>query len=214
MFRRTPKQKKREFEQEALPHADALYNFAVKMTRNGKDAEDLVQDTYMRAFRFFHRFEKGTNCRAWLFRILKNTFINSYRKEQRTPDHVDWDQVEDFYDSVATDDLIKRHKTPEELLLHGSVDPRVTEAIAALPDEYRTVILLNFAQDMSYREIAEILEIPMGTVMSRLHRGRKSLQRQLQEYALSTRSLPDLNARERQARVVDMQAFRRTDKAS
>ncbi len=214
MFRRTPQQKKREFEQEALPHADALYNFALKMTRNGKDAEDLVQDTFLRAFRFFHRFERDTNCRAWLFRILKNTYINSYRREQRTPDHVDWDQVEAFYDSLATDDLIKRHKTPEELLLAGAVDTRITEAIASLPEEYRAVVLLNFAQDMSYREIAEVLEIPMGTVMSRLHRGRKILQRQLKEYALSTRQLPTLNARERPARVVSMEAYRQAEKAS
>jgi RNA polymerase sigma-70 factor (ECF subfamily) len=183
MFSRTPNETRREFEQVALPQADALFNFAVKMTRNRRDAEDLVQDAYMRAFRFFHRFEPGTNIRAWLFRILKNTYINNYRKVQRTPDHVDWAQVEEFYDTVTPIDLLKRHKNPEELLLENGVDGRIQEAIGELPEEYRAVVLLNFVEEMSYREIAQILEIPMGTVMSRLHRGRKFLKKRLHDFA-------------------------------
>jgi RNA polymerase sigma-70 factor (ECF subfamily) len=213
MLRGRPQTNRQEFEQVALPHADALYSFALKMTRSRKDAEDLVQDTFLRAYRFFHRFEPGTNCRAWLFRILKNTYINSYRKGKRTPDHVDWGQVEDYYDSVATDDVLKRHKTPEEELLEGSLDQRVEEAIASLPAEYRAVVLLNFAEDMSYKEISQALEIPMGTVMSRLHRGRKILQRKLRDYAVSTRLLPSLNNEKGRGRVVAIDAYRKSVKA-
>lgn len=212
MLRQTPDEVKQEFQEVALPHADSLYNFAFRMTHNRRDAEDLVQDTFMRAFRFFHRFETGTNIRAWLFRILKNTYINNYRKVQRTPDQVDWAQVEDFYDSVTPDDLRKRHKNPEELLLEKSVDGRVEEAVADLPPEYRVVVLLNFMEDMSYREIAEILEIPMGTVMSRLHRGRKILQQKLRDYAVSTNLLPSLREDSDAAtngRVVPMDPYRR-----
>lgn len=185
MPRNTSSKDTAEFEQVALRHADALYNFALKMTRNEKDAEDLVQDTFLRAYRFFHRFAAGTNCRAWLFRILKNVHINGYRKNQRSPDMVQWDQVEEFYDTVTPDDLLKRHKTPEEYLIEGSIDRRIEEAIGALPQEYRAVVILNFAEDLSYREIAEALEIPIGTVMSRLHRARKTLQSKLGDYALS-----------------------------
>jgi RNA polymerase sigma-70 factor (ECF subfamily) len=212
MLRKTPDEAKQEFQEVALPHAESLYNFAFRMTRNRRDAEDLVQDTLMRAFRFFHRFESGTNIRAWLFRILKNTYINTYRKVQRTPDQVDWAQVEDFYDSITPDDLRKRHKNPEELLLEKSVDGRVEEAVAALPTEYRAVVLLNFMEDMSYKEIAEILEIPMGTVMSRLHRGRKILQHKLRDYAASTNLLPSHKEDGDAAtsgRVVPMDAYRR-----
>ena len=183
MPRSTPSKDTAEFEQVALQHADALYNFALKMTRNEKDAEDLVQDTFLRAYRFFHRFTPGTNCRAWLFRILKNVHINGYRKNQRSPDMVQWDQVEEFYDTVTPDDLLKRHKTPEEHLIEGSIDRRIEEAIGELPQEYRAVVVLNFAEDLSYREIAETLEIPIGTVMSRLHRARKTLQSKLGDFA-------------------------------
>jgi len=212
MSRQTPDETKQEFQEIALPHADSLYNFALRMTRNTRDAEDLLQDTFMRAFRFFHRFETGTNIRAWLFRILKNTYINNYRKVQRTPDQVDWAQVEEFYDSVTPHDLRKRHKNPEELLLESSVDNRVEEAVAALPPEYRAVVLLNFMEDMSYKEIAEVLEIPMGTVMSRLHRGRKLLQKELRDYAAATNMLPSLKEEGREeggGRVVPLASYRR-----
>ena len=214
MFSRTPDETRQEFEQVALPQADALYNFAVKMTRNRRDAEDLVQDAFMRAFRFFHRFEPGTNIRAWLFRILKNTYINKYRKVQRTPDQVDWAQVEEFYDTVTPDDLLKRHKNPEELLLESGIDGRIDQAIADLPEEYRAVVLLNFVEEMSYREIAEVMEIPMGTVMSRLHRGRKFLQKHLHEFAEENGLLAGGKTDEQSAdaaggTIVAMQDYRR-----
>ncbi|MFQ5669298.1 MAG: sigma-70 family RNA polymerase sigma factor [Acidobacteriota bacterium] len=214
MFRRTPREKKAEFEHVAIPHADALYNFALKMARNQKDAEDLVQDTFLRAFRFFHHFEPGTNCRAWLFRILKNIYINNYRRGQRTPDQVEWSQVEEFYNSVASEDLVKRHKTPEQEYLDSTVDRHIEEAIAALPDEYRAVVVLNFAEELSYKEISQILEIPMGTVMSRLHRGRKILQRKLRDYAEATGLVPSLKKDHPQGDVVQMKAFRKTGQAS
>ncbi|MFQ5719769.1 MAG: sigma-70 family RNA polymerase sigma factor [Acidobacteriota bacterium] len=216
MIRRRAGNRREEFEEVALPHADALYNFALKMTRNEKDAQDLVQDTYLRAFRFFHHFAAGTNCRAWLFRILKNVHINGYRKNQRSPDMVQWDQVEEFYDSVAPDDLLRRHKNPEEQVIDSSVDHRIETAIAELPAEYRAVVVLNFSEDLSYREIAEVLEIPIGTVMSRLHRARKTLQSKLREVAASrgirpvTRRRP---ARSVSGSVVKMDRFRREQTA-
>jgi RNA polymerase sigma-70 factor (ECF subfamily) len=214
MFSRTLDETRQEFEQIALPQADALYNFAVKMTRNRRDAEDLVQDAFMRAFRFFHRFEPGTNIRAWLFRILKNTYINNYRKVQRTPDQVDWAQVEEFYDTVTPDDLVKRHKNPEELLLESGIDGRIEQAIADLPEEYRAVVLLNFVEEMSYREIAEVLEIPMGTVMSRLHRGRKFLQKHLHDFAVEGGLIPQAQNQDQsdtagEGRIVAMEDYRR-----
>ncbi|MFQ5766739.1 MAG: sigma-70 family RNA polymerase sigma factor [Acidobacteriota bacterium] len=210
MFRRTPQQKKQEFEEIALPPADALYSVALKMTRSQKNAEDLVQDTYLRAYRFFDRFARGTNCRAWLFRILKNIFINEYRKTQKAPDLVDWAQVEEFYDPVTPDDLLKRHKNPEETLLEASMDTEVEEALAALPAEYRAVVLLNFTEDLSYKEIAEVLEIPMGTVMSRLHRGRKLLKQRLREYARGTRLVRSL-APGSGGDVVEMKRYRKSE---
>ena len=212
MRRRTPENRRTEFEQVAIQHADALYNFALKMTRNPKDAEDLVQDTYLRAYRFFHHFTPGTNCRAWLFRILKNVHINGYRKNQRSPDMVNWDQVEEFYDTLAPDDLLRRHKTPEDHLIEGSIDRRIEEAIGALPEEYRAVVVLNFAEDLSYREIAEVLEIPIGTVMSRLHRARKTLQRQLGDYARAQGIAPVERKKAAQAsagELVDIHRYRR-----
>ncbi len=179
MFSRSSEDRRREFEQQALPQADALFNFAVRMTRSRRDAEDLVQDTFLRAFRFFHRFEPGSNMRAWLFRILKNNYINQYRKLRRTPDQVEWSQVEAFYERIAADDQVRRHRNPEEKLLESLIDERIESAIRELPAAYRAVVLLNFVEEMSYREIAAVLEVPMGTVMSRLHRGRKMLQQAL-----------------------------------
>ena len=208
MFRRTAEARKREFENAALPHADALFNFALKMTHNVKDAEDVVQDTYMRAFRFFHHFEPGTNCRAWLFRILKNVHINSYRKNQRIPDTVNWDQIEEFYDSVAPEDSIRRHKTPEEIFFESSVDRQVEQAIRDLPPEYRAVVVLNFAEDLSYREIAAVLDIPIGTVMSRLHRARKTLKVKLADYAREQGVLPAALPQPATGGVVEMNRYK------
>jgi RNA polymerase sigma-70 factor (ECF subfamily) len=173
--------RRQEFQDVAMPHAHALYHFALHMTHNESTAEDLVQDTYLRAYRFFDHFEPGTNIRAWLFRILRNIFINEYRRLKREPGRVEWSQVEGAGEKA----LISAHggpRTPEADLVDSSIDPLIRKALADLPSEYRAVVLLNFAADLSYKEIAATLDIPMGTVMSRIHRGRRILQRRLAEH--------------------------------
>jgi len=175
-----------EFEEAALPHVHALYGFALRFTRNPEEAEDLAQETLLRAYRFFDSYERGTNIRAWLFKILRNLFINRYRKSQREPDAVS------YGDSEATLDLLLREpagggtggRTPEQVLQAGEVDSRIEQALDALPEEYRSVLLLNSLGELSYKEIAATLEVPIGTVMSRLHRARRMLQANLMDYAL------------------------------
>jgi len=169
----------------ALPHLDALYNLALKLTRNPKDAEDLVQEAYLRAFRFFDSYQTGTHIKAWLFRILRNTFINRYRAAKSRPDEVDFSKIEAVYDRVVSEEFLQDHqpRDPEEILMDGVLDHEVEEAIARLPDEYRAVVILALVEELSYKEIAATLSIPLGTVMSRLHRGRKQLQAALLEFA-------------------------------
>lgn len=170
-----------EFEAEALPHMDLLYNFALRTTGNADDARDLLQETFMKAYRFWSKYEKGTNIRAWLFRIMKNSYINRYRKETREPDKVDYGDIENFYDSIRasvtdTNDL-------QEKFYGGLLGDEVTKALQNLPEEFRTVVILCDIEGLTYEEIAEFLECPIGTVRSRLHRGRKLLQVELFEYA-------------------------------
>jgi RNA polymerase sigma-70 factor, ECF subfamily len=177
----TTRERHREFEAEALPHMDLLYNFALRTTGNVDDARDLLQETYLKAYRFWSKYEKGTNIRAWLFRIMKNSYINRYRKETREPSKVDYDDVENFYDSIRssstdTNDL-------QERFFGGLLGDEVTTALQSLPEEFRTVVILCDIEGLTYEEIAEFLECPIGTVRSRLHRGRKLLQAQLFEYA-------------------------------
>ena len=175
------RERHKEFEAEALPHMDLLYNFALRTTGNVDDARDLLQETYLKAYRFWNKYEKGTNIRAWLFRIMKNSYINRYRKETREPNKVDYDDVENFYDSIRssstdTNDL-------QERFFGGLLGDEVTTALQSLPEEFRTVVILCDIEGLTYEEIAEFLECPIGTVRSRLHRGRKLLQAQLFEYA-------------------------------
>lgn len=174
-----------EFEEVALPHMDALYNLALHLTRNGKDAEDLVQEAYLRAFRFFASYRSGTQIRAWLFRILRNTFINRYRARKARPDEVDFDKIEPVLESRVdpTCAAAGGTPTPERIVMDGILDGEIQEAFDALPEEYRTVSLLALVEDLPYKEIAAILSIPVGTVMSRLHRGRKLLQVRLADLA-------------------------------
>ena len=175
------REKQREFSAEALPHMDVLYNFALRMTGNPDDADDLLQETYLKAFRFWDKFEKGTNCRAWLFRIMKNSYINRYRKESREPDTVDYDDVEEFYNSIR--DETAETTDMEERLFGNLLDDDVAKALESLPVDFRTVLILCDIERFTYEEISEFVNCPIGTVRSRLHRGRKMLRAKLWKYA-------------------------------
>ncbi len=171
----------KEFEREALPHMDALYNFALRMTGDSDDANDLVQDTFLKAFRFFDKFEKGTNCKAWLFRIMKNTFINTYRKKTKEPDKVDYEEVENFYENIKASSTDSAHLEKE--IYDNLLDDDISSAIASLPDDFKTVIILSDIEGFTYDEIADFTDCPVGTVRSRLHRARKMLFAKLHKYA-------------------------------
>lgn len=173
--------KQQEFNNEVIPHLDAMYNFAVRLTTDANDAEDLVQDAIVKAYRFFDSYEKGTNAKAWLFRILKNSYINNYRKQSKQPNHVDYDEVSTFYETVRdettdTSDL-------ENIMYRELMDDDMTNALAQIPEDFRTVVLLCDVEGFTYEEIANMLDVPIGTIRSRLHRGRNLLKTQLQEYA-------------------------------
>jgi len=176
---------KDRFQQGALPLLDSLYGAALRMTRNPADAEDLVQETMLRAYRAFDRFEPGTNLKAWLFRILTNAYINTYRKKQREPQKVSSDEVEDFdlYQELKNHDP-QFSETPESLVLDSLVDSDILEAIEELPEQFRLAVVLSDMEGFTYAEMAEIMDVPMGTVMSRLHRGRKALQKRLWKIAV------------------------------
>ncbi len=174
-------EKYQEFEKEAMPHKGILYNFALRTTGNAEDARDLLQETFMKAFRFWDKYEKGTNIRAWLFRIMKNTYINRYRKEVREPSMVDYDDIDNFYESVR--DQIKDSSDLQKNLYSNTLSDEVTEALQALPDDFRTVVILCDIEGLSYEEISDFLNCPIGTVRSRLHRGRKILADVLKDYA-------------------------------
>jgi len=181
----TPHQRREEFEDVALPHFDALYNLAVNLTRDRKEAEDLVQEAYLRAFRFFNSYRSGTHIKAWLFRILRNTFINRYRAAKTRPEEVDFAKIEATYERLIDDGFVrgKSSESPEDVVMDGVLDGEIQEALGGLPEEYRSVVLMALLEEMSYKEIAAALSIPLGTVMSRLHRGRKLLQAALLEFA-------------------------------
>jgi RNA polymerase sigma-70 factor (ECF subfamily) len=172
-----------EFERAALPFVDSLYNTAYRMTRNPEDAEDLVQETYLKAYKYRDKFEEGTNLKAWLFKILKNTFINSYRKKQQAPPQSDFAEIEEAFENQVSEDAAGQMKNPEDELLEHVLDEDVQRALDSLPADYRMVVLLADLEGFSYREIAEILEIPVGTVMSRLYRARKLLESAMLLYA-------------------------------
>ena len=177
-------QNHKEFEQLTMPQADALLRTALRMTRNAADAEDLVQETYLKAYRFFDRFERGTNIRAWLFKIMTNLFINSYRDRAKRPVETSFDDVEEsfLYNKLA-EGAQKDGTNPEKELFDKLYTDEVQKALDRLPEEFRMVVQLNFVEGFSYQEIAEILGIELGTVKSRLHRGRKLLQKTLWEFA-------------------------------
>jgi RNA polymerase sigma-70 factor, ECF subfamily len=173
------------FAEQAMQYAPQLYSAALRMTRNQADAEDLVQDTYLRAYRSFDTFQAGTNLRAWLFRILTNAFINRYRAQQRRPVESDLGDIEDLYlyRRLGSIDPSVAGTSAEDEFFDLFTDDVVKQALEDLPENFRLAVLLADVQGFSYKEIAEMLDIPIGTVMSRLHRGRKAMQRALFEYA-------------------------------
>ena len=170
----------------AMEHMDSLYAGALRMTRNPADAEDLVQETYLKAYRGFGSFEEGTNLKAWLYRILTNTYINRYRQQKRRPDETDLDDVEDFYlyRRLGGIDEARISRSAEDVMFEMFTDDEVKEALESLPETFRMAVLLADVEGFAYKEIAEILDIPIGTVMSRLHRGRKALQKRLYDFAV------------------------------
>src|SRR5260221_2110787 len=180
------KHKRSDFERTALAHVDSLYGAAYRLTRNARDAEDLVQDSLLRAYRFWDSFQQDSNCKAWLLHIVTNTFINEYQRKKRSREVLDAATAEqDATDGVLVHAAANDKQSPERVLLQQSVSDDVQRALDQLPDDFRTAVILCDMQGLSYKEIAEIMECPVGTVMSRLFRGRKLLAAALREFAVA-----------------------------
>jgi len=167
-----------------MPHLDALYRSAYQLAQDPTAAEDLVQDAMLQAYRFWDKYQKGTNCRAWLLRIQRNLYINQYRKKTRQPSKVDYEDLDRYYDQVVEPAIVDSNLNPAEELFNNLVDDEIIDALEELPEEFRDVVILSDMQDLSYKEIADQLDIPIGTVRSRLSRGRKLLQSMLYEFAV------------------------------
>ena len=176
---------KDQFTSDAMQYAAQLFSTALRMTRSRSDAEDLVQETYIKGWRSFHTFQEGTNLRAWLFRIMTNTYINKYNAKKRKGTEVELDDVEELflYKRLGSIDQSQLSSSAEDQMLELFTDDEVKNALEELPEDFRVPVLLSDVDGFSYKEIAEMLEIPIGTVMSRLHRGRKAMQKMLYEYA-------------------------------
>jgi RNA polymerase sigma-70 factor (ECF subfamily) len=205
---------RREFEDEALPHLDGLYGVALRLTRNPRDAEDLVQDTLLRAYRYWNKFERGTNCKAWLFKILTNTFINRYHRAKRDREHLAAVAAVVGDDEAATQDILSHEvaeasRDPEGALASRLLSDDVVRALEMLPAEFRLAVLLCDVEEFSYKEIAEIMDCPVGTVMSRLFRGRRLLQRALHDYAVEQGIIKPVDPVDRgKPEIIDLAAER------
>ena len=174
-------EKQNEFQNVVMPHKNDLYNYALAIARNSDDAQDLVQETYFKAYKNYHQFEGGTNSKAWMFMILKNTFINNYRKLKREPSKVDYDEIEDIYENLKSEQ--SKDNNLDLDFYNNLFDDDLSSALAKLPEKMKEVFLLCDLEGYSYEEISEIVDIPIGTVRSRLHRARKLLQDELFGYA-------------------------------
>jgi len=200
------------FEQLAQGAMSSLYTMALRLTHNPEEAQDLTQETLLRAYRFFDRYEQGSNFRAWLFKILKNAFINRYRKEQHVPETVDFDAIEESLERLVAreDHGPSTPPDPERAFFDNFVDSEIEDALRTLPPDYRMVFLMAVQEEMSYKEIASALEIPIGTVMSRLHRARRMMQARLAEYGRKRGLITDgEDGADGQGGVVDIRSYRR-----
>ena len=172
-----------DFERDAMQYAPQLYSAALRMTRNPAEAQDVVQETFLKAYRAYHSYTEGTNLKAWLYRILTNTYINTYRKAQRRPSEVELGELQDLYLYKRLGEASGASQSAEADMLDDFVDTDIIDALESLPEAFRMPVLYADVEGFSYKEIAEILDVPIGTVMSRLHRGRKALQKKLWELA-------------------------------
>jgi RNA polymerase sigma-70 factor (ECF subfamily) len=203
------RKKRQTFEQTALPHLNALYGAAYRLTRNPRDAEDLVQDALLRAYRFWDSFREDSNCKAWLFKILTNTFINSYQKRKRSREILNAATAEqEATDGVLAHERSASQRSPEDLLVEQSLSEEVEKALGALPTDFRLAVVLCDVEGFSYKEIADIMECPVGTVMSRLYRGRKLLQKELKSYAVSQGIIPSTPSQDQGADMIELNSYR------
>jgi RNA polymerase sigma-70 factor, ECF subfamily len=212
LFDRRAKQLRQDFEREAMPHVGALYGAALRLTRNQRDAEDLVQDTLLRAYQYFAKFVPGSNCKAWLFKILTNLFINRYHARRRDQQKLLEAMTE--ADAAATHDIVAHEashaaRDPESAVASRLMSDDVVRALEALPSEFRLPVLLCDVEEFSYKEIADILECPVGTVMSRLYRARRLLQKSLHEYAVEQGIIKPVPPPGQDDNVADLTAYRR-----